>query len=405
MVKGGGDNFTSFDELESVESSQIRQKELEVKQTVDAIEKVKGGKKDAKTTSKETTKKATEQVSDEKQKVQDVADKVAKKQSKKDDTTEADEGENTNQTEGESTELPEVKTYKIKSGHEELELRADTLIPTLIDGKEEQVTLEDLRSDYSGRKVITQRFQQLSDERREFDTNRAEVDTFIKDVFTDIEADPFSSVLKIAERAGLDPVKYRLDLMDSLAGHAEKWSQMTDEQRQAYKVQIENEQLKNKLQKTETQTQHEHSMRELDAKVSQVQEKLGITRDQFVDMYYNIQDHFQKNGINQEITPELVAEYFVDGHNEAVAVGILKELDPELSQDWEAVNTLIEVAAENPDFDEEDLMEVAREVWGSRKAEKVSKKLAQGKPDMVKSSRPNDPQKTPLSFDELETMF
>ena len=59
VVKGGGDNFTSFDELESVESSQIRQKELEVKQTVDAIEKVKGDKKDAKTTSKKATEQQT----------------------------------------------------------------------------------------------------------------------------------------------------------------------------------------------------------------------------------------------------------------------------------------------------------------------------------------------------------
>lgn len=369
ISKGGGDAPTSFDEIESLHQAAERKAQLK-----DKIESGKPAEKSAKPAKK--TKEKTEETQEISEQAEDLE------------------------------ELPEVKTFKTKNGRDDVELRADMEIPVTIDGQETTVSLNELRNGYAGQATVKQRFEQLAMEKQTYEADRAALDNFVGEVFDDAESDPLGAMIKIAERAGLDPVKYQMTLLDALAEHAQKWANMSEHERAVYKYDLENQQLKSRLERTETQNKSYLERTQLDNQVTEITRDLGIDKQTFAENYYDIVDYFESEGLDiNQITPELVADYIIDQHNEEVTAEILRSVDPELAEDDEAINTLMSVAEQNPDFTEEDLREIAAEAWGvDSKSAKVSRKLSKSKPDIVNNPIPRNADKTPLSFDELESL-
>jgi hypothetical protein len=367
IEKSGGDSPASFDDLSNAHASAERKAQLEPN-AQKAVEKVKA-KATAKTDKKEVNEEPTEEVAAE--------------------------------------ELPKVRMFKVKNGHDSLDLRSDMEVPVKIDGVETMVSLSDLRDGYAGQSTVQERFKELASNRNTYEADRAALDNFVGDVFQDVEQDPMAAMIKIAERAGLDPVKYQMSLLDALSEHAEKWQGMSEEEREIYRYDLENQQLKNRLDRSESQNQYAQQRAQVDSRVSELSRELGIGREEFAQNYFDVEEYFKSEGLDaNEITPEIVAEYIVDQHNENEASEILKSISPDLAEDWDAVNTLMGVAADNPDLTDEDLREIAQEAWGvDRKAEKVTRKVQKGKPDIVKDTVPRNAEKSPLSFDDLESML
>lgn len=381
IAKAGGESFTSFDELTNVQNFTERKQELKSKD-----EGGQNGKEKSKEKNKEEVldKKAQSETTNNK-------NKIAKEEK---------------QTEPKDEVTPQIKTIKLKNGDQEVSLRHDTKVPVKVDGQILEVPVEDLVKNYSGTKAVEERFKTYSQEKYKFDQERKEVEGFVKDVFEASKSNPIEGLLIAAQRMGLDPVQYRINLMDALAEQAMTWSQMSEQDRALYKYQQENAQLKSQHEKIKSQQMLEKETKELDLKVKEFENKLGVTREDFAKHYHELAK-LQKDGkFNKEITPELVADYISDMKKVGQARDILKEIDPSLGTNKDALDSLVEIMYDYPKLGVEDLKGIAKEYYGKVKpAQKITEKLSKGKPDLVEPKRKINAGQDLLSFDELDRLY
>ena len=375
--KAGGDGITSFDELETVESTQQRNKEL--KSEV-ADKPNKGGK----------SKKG------------DGPDKESQEVKNKDVEQEDSVDESVDDS---LAELPEVNSFKVKNGHDEVSLRADTAVPVKIDGQVHEIPLQEVINGYSGQSSLQRQYQEFKEAESKYVADKETVDSTLGEIFSTAEADPTAALFKLAEYQGLDPVKFQMNLMNSLSEQAEKWNNMSESEQLAYETQLQNQHLLAQNERLNTQQASAKEMNELDTQVQQVEEQLGVNREQFAEAYHDLQNMMQEAGVDTEIEINDVVNFIQEAHYIDYAQGVLKTLGDDLATDEEAVNSMVDIMQAHPDWSDEDYLEVAQEAFKTQKAQKLTNKLAQGKPDRVSKRTETDPQKAPLSFSELDAKF
>ena len=159
IIKGGGESFTSFDELESVENHNERTEQQDAKiKTGTAID-------DQGAFGKSVDKDGAEikDVSDASEaKAESKAEVVAPKTSN-DDAVDKD-----------------TKIYKAMVGEDEVDVRADSMFEVKVNGEPEQVNIEDLMSNYSGKTEWSARFGDLDRQRRTFVSEKEAVEGKLK---------------------------------------------------------------------------------------------------------------------------------------------------------------------------------------------------------------------------------
>ena len=382
-VENSGSGPVSFNELDNVENYQARAAEVEQsKTTADKVIDQKAAKAEGKS---EKTPKA----------------KAAPKKAKE---TEAEAPvEVTNEALEDA--LPEVKMYNLKNGKDEVGLRADMTVPVKIDGQMVDVPFEDVINGYSGAQAIAQRFTQLDTERKTFETDKADIEGMVNDVFREAESDnPFQAVVRLAEFAGKDPVDFQMELYDSLAGEIQKWTAMTDEQRAAYRTQLENERLtKQNEMLTNQQTDYQTQV-EVDQSVNSAVDRLGVPREEFAKRFQELEQLQADGEIEGEITVDVVSNYIEDLRKVDLANTILNKIDPTLAQDRSNSEALVEIMYKMPDLNEQDYEEIAMDHWGNQTAKKLSKKAAQRNPRIMENKREHNPQNDPVSWDEFDSI-
>lgn len=380
IVKSGGESFTSFSELENVTNMKARQAELKA--------------------SEEGSRHGKEKSNEEKNIKEKVLDKKLK--SEKSEETKEDK----KQTEPNDKILPKMKTIRLKNGDEEVNLRHDTVIPVKVDGKIMEVPVEELVKNFSGTKAVDERFKQYSQEKYKFDQDKREIESFINDVMAASKTDPVQGLLLAAQRIGLDPVQYRINLMEALSEQALQWHQMTDQDKALYKYQLENQQLKSTQEKYNQRTQQENEAKQLDLKVTELQNKLGVSREEFAKSYFTLET-LQKNGqLKAEITPDLVANFISDQKKMSTAREILQEIDEDLLANSDAIESLVDIMYDYPKLGVDDLKDIAKDYYGKVKpSQKITNKLSKGKPDLVEPKRKINAGQDLISFDELDRLF
>jgi len=290
-----GDDAVTFDDLYEMEGGKIEgpkefAKQAKAKKAQEKKEEktsvpVEAGKDD--TGEKEDSKEAEE--SEESQE-----DKVAAKEEKKVDTK------------------PKEKAIKAKAGDAEIELDPETLVPVKINGEESEVSLSELRNNYSGKVVYEKKFSELEGSRRTFEKERESLTTSVRSIFDKAQSDPEQAFFEMAEQFGYDPVQLRKDFYDSMRPSIEKWSSMSEDEKQAADLKARNEYLEKQLESVQTKTETENSQRELDNRVKSLQEAHQITDDEFKGTFSKLEELQSAGTLKVEnITPEFVAEVIV----------------------------------------------------------------------------------------------
>jgi hypothetical protein len=392
IVKSGGESFTSFDDLENVTNFKQRENDLKG-------EGIKNGKEKS-----SNEKSSNEKSSNEESKIslQDPEKKAQSKLEKSDIKKE----EIPKQTEPNNDVLPQIKTLRLKNGDQEINLRHDTMVPVKIDGRIEEIPMEELVRNFSGSKAVDERFKQYSQDRYKFDNDKKEVDSFITDVFSAFKEDPVQGLLLAAERSGYDPVQLKMNLLEAVAEQAGQWNQMSEQDKQLYRYQQENAQLKGQHEKFQTKQMQEKQTKELDLKVNEIQTKLGVSREDFAKSYFELEKLSQSGKLQHEVTPELVADYISDQKKVASATEILSGINKDLGSNKEALESILEVMYDYPKLGIEDIRNIAKEYYGKVKpSQKITEKLSKGKPDLVEPKRSINAGQSLTSFDELDLLF
>lgn len=380
VEKAGGDGFTTFDELEAVESYQEREKQTK---SAGKAEPKQEAKQQAESKSLGGKEQKAEKKDKETEKLQEKASKAE-------------------QVEQENPE-PQVKTVKLKNGDAEIELRSDTVIPVKVDGQDVEMTFDEVVRRASGDVAIETRFNQLHQERQSFESDRDVIETFVKDVSVAAQEDPIKGFLKAVERAGLDPIQYEKDLYEAFHKRSAEWAALTEEQRENYILKQQNERFQSERAKQEENRNYQKQLEEFDGYVKGIQEKNNISNEEFAGAYDALVLLSREGQLTQQqITPELVSDYILDQRKIGDAREILKGISPELAEDSEAIDDLVEKMYEFPQLNSESFQEYAIKAHKVRKpAQKLSEKVRQGKPDQVEPKQTFNPDKEYISFDQL----
>ncbi len=291
----------------------------------------------------------------------------------------------------------EIKKLIAKYGEEELEIAANSMFKHKIDGEEVDVELQELLNNYSGKVSYDKKFQEISSDRKDFESYKDKYDAEIKQINSYIndfankfrQNDALGALEYFAEFAGMKPHEFRRELLNQLTPEMERRSVMTEDQIKAEELAFQNEYLMRQQESVQKQLQEEQAQKELEAEIVSVQEAHGISDEDFENAYNELVDSEYEGQIN----PAAVAEYHIHSTAYSKADEILERIDPVLASQDPVVESLQKVIVENPSFDDNDLIEIVQQVYNDFKkdtSKTVSKKAITPKRQETKQSRNNE---------------
>lgn len=323
----------------------------------------------------------------------------AKKESKtKENKPETKAEGNTEESDAAEEETKEeIKKLIAKYGEEELEIAANSMFKHKIDGEEVDVELQELLNNYSGKVSYDKKFQEISSDRKDFESYKDKYDAEIKQINSYIndfankfrQNDALGALEYFAEFAGMKPHEFRRELLNQLTPEMERRSVMTEDQIKAEELAFQNEYLMRQQESVQKQLQEEQSQKELEAEIVSVQEAHGISDEDFENAYNELVDSEYEGKIN----PAAVAEYHIHSTAYSKADEILGRIDPVLASQDPVVESLQKVIVENPSFDDNDLIEIVQQVYNDFKkdtSKTVSKKAITPKRQETKQSQNNE---------------
>jgi len=263
-----------------------------------------------------------------------------------------------------------------------MEIAANAIFKHKVDGEEVDVELQELLNNYSGKISYDKKFQEFSNTKKEFENYKTQYDNDIDAISKYVNTfrqkmsseNPMEALDYFAEFSGMKPHEFRRKLVNAMIPEVNRVSQMSADQYRNEYLKAENNYLQRQQESENARLQAEQSNKELLNEIRQVQEAHNMTEESFLESFQEL----TQSGYEGEITPQAVAEYHMHSQAFSKADSILSQVNQNLSNDQKIVESLQKVIVENPNFDDNDLLDIVQEVYGNFKQEtskKVSKKV------------------------------
>jgi len=298
-------------------------------------------------------------------------------------------------TSGPQADKAEVKMLKALNGDAPMDIPHDLQIPTKVDGQMQNVSLEELQRDYNGRTVWDKKFSELDVHRREIkekeyviSQHQAKLDKFKELAKSDNPLDSMNYLLDLTDQ---DSYTYMKSLRDKLIPDMEAYAAMTDEERRAHDLSLENESLKKRQETLAETREYEQTQAELLKRINTVRASQDISEDDFRLAY----EELAKEGV-ENIDPELVGRYISEKQAVHLAESVLTTVNPDLVKDQATYDEMIRVVKANPELKKEDLVEIATEVYGDKDTKIINEKIG---------TKPTGQQKPVGTNEEAGAMF
>ena len=295
-------------------------------------------------------------------------------------------------------QVEEIKKLIARFNDEETEIAANSRFKHKIDGEEVDVELQELLNNYSGKVSYEKKFQELANNRKEFETFKNNYDQDIETIYNVIAGfrdsmknnDGLGALQHFANFAGMRPYEFQDSLITSLIPEVVRRANMTEEQLLTEKLRAENAYLRQQQESEQARLGQEQLRAELQAEITQLQEAHGISEDEFNQSYRTLVE----TGYEGEMNPQAVAEFHIHYSAFSKADSILNQISPSLATDQEIVESLQKVIVENPKFDDNDLLDIVNEVYGDYVksiSKKVSDKASKGVSKRKQSTTSSQP--------------
>lgn len=281
-----------------------------------------------------------------------------------------------------------IRPIKVSVGDEQLNLLPTTEIPVKIDGEKQGVPLQDLINEYSGKTAWDKRFSDLNREKQKQDAEISKwnkeklfVEGKIANFFVQSEQDPITALDSLCELTGRDPIEFQKSFRDNLVKQFEEYYNLDDIGRREYDLTQRERYLEAKRQAEHTKAERQKQQQAEEAQISQALQTYGMTEDQYDAAYTAIK---QANPSGQ-----IELEHVIRYDRALLAQKVVKEVKPEKAEDAQVLGEIATVLVQNPEFKEDDVKDILREIWKEEETSQASKTLSkkvlktqsQAKPD------------------------
>lgn len=310
-------------------------------------------------------------------------------------------------------------------GDKPVELTPTAKFKHKVDGKEVEVSVQDLLDNYSGQTSWKQRFTELDKQKKAFEgetkvmkESLAALSKFVS------EGKSFEALEQLCEMAGVDKIEFMKTYIDEADAISDQFSSMTEEQREAYFTKKQNEDLANKLKKKEETENLSKSQRQLKSEVDSMLSEAKISQEEFnSNLKFLVDEGVFKD--DKQITPQQVAKAVIDYSGSVrryeAASKAIEAVDPKALENKNLLDSLAHPT--NTDLSHEELVEVVSRVLGktetstasassaetSQEAKKAPEEKSKGSakrasPEKVDSKKeePEKEKKRPILWEDLE---
>lgn len=281
-----------------------------------------------------------------------------------------------------------VKIIQLKVGDKTVDVPNDALIPIKINGKIENLTIEEAGRRASGDVAIEKRHDDLRKKELTVKEIEEKANIAIKnfaDLREPIEQKDFLSFLqKTPEILGLDPVDFEVNLLSTLGPIAAQWNALSEEEKKSLVRDRKVTVLEKEKQDLTTAQEAQVKNQKAQEFVAKYCEENKIEQPEFIRGLNTLRKLKEEGQLDHvpEITPDVIKEYLVLEGTEARIKTALAKVVPSLADDANVIGDLLQqVGGQNPD--DSDLEEIVRAVYGdastdvdeARAEEKLNKKL------------------------------
>ena len=315
-----------------------------------------------------------EDQTDETDEANDEESKEAKSEEDGDDST----SEEDQQSEEENTGTDESrKTIRLKDGDERFDIPEDATVPVKVKGRKEFVSLNELRENYSGKKVWSDEIEaakgrqvELEREKEDFEASREEtrnhfrkIGSMLHEAFENPEADPLAAMKYLVELGGRNVLDFEKTMMGHYGKLASQFSEMDETEQELYWTRRENELLRNNQATQSQQVEERRAQEQRNQQLAQVREKYGVSEEE----YLATEQELEQLGYDlEQVTPEQVSHYAALKPMVEQAEQLTKQFEEDLSTD--ELEQLISGTADTmykfPDLDPEEALKISAKRLG-----------------------------------------
>lgn len=272
-----------------------------------------------------------------------------------DDGTDEKEKLELDETKEESKETKMLSaTFEDKS----IEINPETKFKHVVDGKEVEVTAQELLNDFSGQKSWNQKFSELGEEKKTFTNEKnvfesqknelvGNVNSFVDAVQKD---DPVRALESLATLAGSNPVELREYFIDMMRDQAIKYVQLSPEQQKELDMQVKSKYHEDRSAHLEETINSQNAHVELTNQITGLQRKYDISDEELVKMHDELKD-------KSELSLEALEKTMISNVSQGKASTLLDQVDPSLKEKEGYVEQVSSFMQQNPDLKDEEVLE------------------------------------------------
>jgi hypothetical protein len=244
------------------------------------------------------------------------------------------------------------KSFKFKAGDKEFDLPAEAQLTFPIDGKPASVSIADLQKNYSGKVVWEKRFQELDADKKTFTKEKVKYESDLKTTDEAIgklvtlsqQGKPRAAIEYLYEVLGGDPRAGWKQMKESVKAELEKYKDMSPEQIQAIEAQEEADFYKGRDSDRAKMDAKQKDHEAVQQRVTQVLDKTKMTQKEFSELADELRSFASQGKLKaEEITPELIGEYYTGIQREEKISSFLDKISPNIENKSKALLNLREI--------------------------------------------------------------
>lgn len=274
---------------------------------------------------KEAEKKARGQKGDDMEaldlddeQIRNIDDEEEEPKDKKDKEEEEEEEKVEEKTEEEKKEeaKPKGKPVYVKIGDETFAMPSDALIPTTVDGKTENVSLQELKNHYAGKVAWDKKFNELNVKERTITKTNQELEekvskftgvkSQIEEIIKDAEKNPKDSFRIFLDAIGVDSYDLEERMFKADLTELANVLAMEPAERKAYFLEKKNSHLTNQMEKRKIKESAEQKTNLYRQQTDNLRKSSNVSEAQYVDAYEELISFGHKD---EELTEKEIVEW------------------------------------------------------------------------------------------------
>jgi len=254
-----------------------------------------------------------------------------KKEAKEEKDEEEDEEESEEEESEESEEKPEAKEeteeekkskskLRMRMGNELFNVESDATFPVKIDGKVENVPVQELINNYSGKTAWDKKFTEIGKEKKaiEFEKNtlKTQKDQLLTHLngalapLKDPNKNPIDSLLYLVEMSGEDPYTAYRRVMEANLEELGQLMDMTETERELFFHKKKDELHSNVAKKRQEKQSKDEAFNQAVQKIDSLRQTYNVTEDAFVDASEELEEIYKEAKLDvNKITDEAIVDY------------------------------------------------------------------------------------------------